>query len=976
MRLLNGHSLAVREVFQPESMPLALMERKSTATISVGPEAPEMTVGDWLQDETEPGAGIVWRVKGVEYQIETETRTIQLEHLIVALKDRVMFGEVKPQNMGGTAAGCTARQAVEFILSHQSDWRLGSFSYGAVVNPYTFNGDDLLSAMETVSSSLEDCWWSYDFSSYPFTLNITVRSEEVGTELRMSRNIQTAKYAVDRSRMYTRHYPIGKDNLHIDGDYVSRNENLYGTICKVETDQSKATKAELQRWAEERIRNHCEPAVTVTVQLIDVSEESGESLDQIRLGRKCRMPVPGLPEPILETITKIQWPDKISDKKKATATLANIQEDVASIINQMNKSGGGGGRAAAKEAEEDHAWFVDTNDHVAMIAEAVAGEGAAEDWSRVAEVLVDGEGIHQRVTKTEGDIVTAFAQINITDQEIRSEVIASQSQIYTAISQTATGIRTELVNAESNLYAYVDQTASYFRQHYGSAANNWVQDTDPRDGGVEPKDGDFWIESTFNGTWDGAEGFNWDHEEEYDWTQLQGAKIWTWKNDHWELVSDQQQVVTATDVEETAEHILNRAIKVMTNDDGNLSVYRAELIQEGDRIRSEVNELLSDFGSTIEQTASAIRTEVHAAESSLYSFVLQTASQITIRVGESNMVFTGKTRPQGTAQHPLVDGDLWLESTFQRTWDDMEQLDAWIDDEDYDWSDLKGSTLHVYDSALGDFREALDETALASDTDIEEEKDRISLIARQVKQVDGKVDVFRAEVKVQSDKVTSTLNQRVADLGSNITQTASQIRSEVHAANSQIYSHITQTASQIKMEVANNLEDMGSSIEQTASQIRSEVHAAQSTLYSTITQTASQIRLEVKNTASGLSSRITQNANSIELKVSKNGVISAINQTAESILIQASRINLDGYVTTSMMSSAFQDIQQATINSLTIRNYCTFLGYNATWQETTIPVLSYSGNIAVMYKSGSSEYSMSGYILRGHSNKTIYYLGR
>ena len=282
--LLNGHSLTKKERFVPESQPLNLAERASTTTLTVGPNAPEIGVGDWLQDETEPGSGIVWRVKSVDTQQETETRTIQLEHLINSLRDQLMFGEVKPQDMGGTAAGCTARQAVEYILARQSDWTLGSFDYGSVSNPYNFNGDDLFSALETVSSSLDGCWWSYDFSSYPFTINITHRASTVSTELRMSRNIQTARISIDRSRMYTRIYPIGKNNLHIDGNYISRNDDIYGVISKVETDQSKATKAELYRWAAERLANHCEPTVTVTVSALDLSDATGESLDHIVLG--------------------------------------------------------------------------------------------------------------------------------------------------------------------------------------------------------------------------------------------------------------------------------------------------------------------------------------------------------------------------------------------------------------------------------------------------------------------------------------------------------------------------------------------------------------------------------------------------------------------------------------------------------------------------------------------------------------------
>lgn len=78
IKLLNGHSLTEKARFQPESMPMVLNERQSTATITVGPAAPEIKVGDWLQDMDEPGAGIVWRVKTVDTQYETKTRTLRL----------------------------------------------------------------------------------------------------------------------------------------------------------------------------------------------------------------------------------------------------------------------------------------------------------------------------------------------------------------------------------------------------------------------------------------------------------------------------------------------------------------------------------------------------------------------------------------------------------------------------------------------------------------------------------------------------------------------------------------------------------------------------------------------------------------------------------------------------------------------------------------------------------------------------------
>lgn len=80
-----------------------------------------------------------------------------------------------------------------------------------------------------------------------------------------------------------------------------------------------------------------------------------------------------------------------------------------------------------------------------------------------------------------------------------------------------------------------------------------------------------------------------------------------------------------------------------------------------------------------------------------------------------------------------------------------------------------------------------------------------------------------------------------------------------------------------------------------------------SSAYSKATQTASQIQTVVNrvDTIDGdivtMNSSISQNATNITLKVSKNGVISSINQTPESATISASKINLSGYVTVSSL---------------------------------------------------------------------------
>ena len=125
---LQGHTLTPVDLFSPESMALTITERSSTAQITQGLDAPSLQAGDWLLDPTDPGAGIVWRVKTADSVYSGRTVTYTLEHIIQTLRDIAMFGEVKPDTITGIegAETCTARQAAEYVLSRQDSLSLES----------------------------------------------------------------------------------------------------------------------------------------------------------------------------------------------------------------------------------------------------------------------------------------------------------------------------------------------------------------------------------------------------------------------------------------------------------------------------------------------------------------------------------------------------------------------------------------------------------------------------------------------------------------------------------------------------------------------------------------------------------------------------------------------------------------------------------------------------------------------------------
>ena len=461
----------------------------------------------------------------------------------------------------------------------------------------------------------------------------------------------------------------------------------------------------------------------------------------------------------------------------------------------------------------------------------------------------------------DNELTTVIEQ---TASSIRQEASAANSTIYSVIEQTASNITSEVASTESGLRSYIEQTASGIRQRIVSTTNQtWIQDNDPRSeggGSHEVKVGDIWIKSTHQGTWDGADGFDWGWDEQYDWFAIQGAQVYGWQNGKWELVSDQQQVITWSDVVDTAEHAVTQKIKGIVNDEGLLEVYLSKL----------------------EQTATEIKAEVSTADSAIYSFIDQTASQIELAVAYRPAAVIQTDEPTTIQGRPVKENDIWVQSNFKNTWDAVLD-DDWSNDDDLSWGEVRSDKIYIRHD--GAWHEAVDGTVIAEDADIREQAGSTELLAKRINVLDGEVKANYAGLKVDAQQIRSYVQERVNGLGSSITQTATQIRAEVHAANSQVYSAITQTASNILLEVANVESGLQSSILQTASGIRMDVSAANSRIYSSIQQTASGIRTEVSNKIAGVNSSIAQTASSIraEVNASNSLIYSSIEQTASSI---------------------------------------------------------------------------------------------
>lgn len=433
MILLSGHSLTQARRIPLDGLSLSLKERESTANMTPA-DMTGISLDSWFLDDTEPGKGIVWRVTGIQNAYAVDTPTVRLEHVISTLKDRILFGSYEPADISGGDT-VTVRQAISWVLSRQSDWKLGRCEFESA-SPFSFDGETLFDAIGKVTDTLDGAWWDLDTSSYPFVLNIIQKPEAAVCEMRPGRNLSAVTRSIDKSGMYTRFYPIGADDLHISGEYISKNENLYGVIDHVEVDQEIQSEAELRAWATERLNRHAEPTVSVTAEGVELAEATGESLDRLTLGRVCRIPLQEFGTIIEERIVAKEYPDKLRQPENVRITLSNQQSDrdVLHMLADEIKNGAGsrgrGGRSSSRQSKEDHAWIEDTESHVALCAVGIIGKDADgnPNWVRLSRLEVNESGIYGEVKTAQNDIVTNSAAIRVNEKAIQQEVIDRSKQ--------------------------------------------------------------------------------------------------------------------------------------------------------------------------------------------------------------------------------------------------------------------------------------------------------------------------------------------------------------------------------------------------------------------------------------------------------------------------------------------------------------------------------------------------------------------
>lgn len=395
--VLNGQSLSVRVRLQPIELGISLKaEDLSTATIKLDKTAPEVGLGEWIRITAPNGEMFVGYVKTKNTDYISGETTLNIEHVFGLLDEMVMFGEFDAAAMGGTGNKVPASTAMQFVLSKQTSQ---IFRYGSCAFPdsqgWKFTNSTIKSALTDIFEALADAQWEFDQTVFPFAVSIKQQPTTATMEMRKNRNLSSMKVNLDRSQMYTRVYPIGNKNLHIDGDYIDRNTSQWGIVAQTITDSTITDKDLLRSWANAQLKRNADPAINVSINGMELSEATGESMDRFRVGKLCRVPLPDYGITVTQRMVELSWRNALADPLNVTVSLASEHKTLQGVMNEQARGGSGGKKSKHKDGcdleEESGKIYEFENSDIWINRDNVWAVSAQYD------VFTDGEGRHVRL---------------------------------------------------------------------------------------------------------------------------------------------------------------------------------------------------------------------------------------------------------------------------------------------------------------------------------------------------------------------------------------------------------------------------------------------------------------------------------------------------------------------------------------------------------------------------------------------------
>lgn len=409
------------------------------------PKGESLPARGYVELYTCMGSAGIYRVRSPQDAYGSGVTTAELEHAVVEVGDFLVVDEY--DEMMDAVSAMTA------VFRHYrgSKWTLGDISalghdHIALEAKYV----RVLEAMLAILEQKPDCMMTFDFSTSPrWTINIVKRATTVAAEGRLARNVNYARVTYDDTELCTRAYYEKEATTDEANDYYptfdqSKNYNknayvkysgklyqlpsghaagvtwanttktavtdvptsvwayvdadtigTYGLIEREVQTGSNYTAEEALYVAQEYLRTHKHPRISVEISLEELSSITGETLDTFAIGKLCRLALSDYNVTVEKTISSLSFPNVYGSPRSINATLAEEEDTTINFIHDVDSKGGsggggGGGRKQDDQWKEYRTIFEQDDYHFGLYAQRL---NTAEEILQQAGLYIDANGV-------------------------------------------------------------------------------------------------------------------------------------------------------------------------------------------------------------------------------------------------------------------------------------------------------------------------------------------------------------------------------------------------------------------------------------------------------------------------------------------------------------------------------------------------------------------------------------------------------
>lgn len=269
-----------------------------------------------------------------------EMISFDCEHVLATLVDDLLFQYHEKINLSTSVI-------LNYILGFQTTtkWQLGQVDFEYFFS-YKWESENLLASIFSVAEPfLADHQWTWDTTTFPWTLNLISPSSEIKTWIRYGRNLINVLKRTDPTDLCTRLYGLGYgegvnqltiSELNNGLPYVQADTvSTYGVISRIFADTKEENAETLKAKMIALLEKVKIPRIEYSVDAAHLYQITDKSIDDFYLGAYCRTIDKEDDLTFTAKVVSINKPDLDGAPGDINLEIANSPEDVAKSISTL-----------------------------------------------------------------------------------------------------------------------------------------------------------------------------------------------------------------------------------------------------------------------------------------------------------------------------------------------------------------------------------------------------------------------------------------------------------------------------------------------------------------------------------------------------------------------------------------------------------------------------------------------------------------